>query len=94
MSKPVEENWIWQDAPDASGHSGFIVFPDGANALIKYDPARHSQDVGRARGRIAAAAPEMGRLLLMLEWSDDGRLKRCPPYGMLMSALRKAGLVT
>ena len=78
--KPHEEAWTWhQDDPvvpcneRVQGHSGAVCFPKGRMAIC-FDPANYTRREGQARGRLAAHAPAMARLLLeRVDNSDSGR---------------------
>ena len=105
MAGPWEEEWTWHDATyPNSGHSGYVAFPAGRMA-IQYDPANYSQSEGAARGRLAAAAPEMARMLLELEWISTYETIDCricggektagghEPDCKLVAVLTKAGVL-
>lgn len=101
MTKVWEEEWTFRTV---EGHSGALCFPDGGEALVKYDPARYARGVGIQRGKLAAAAPELVRVLLAMYMAHDdcpscrvpmswtGPPKGCKPDCALDAALRKAGV--
>jgi hypothetical protein len=63
MSIPLEEKWRFEPSED---HSGFVMFPAGGSMLVKFDPGNYTHDVGAAKGKLAAKAPEMAHLLIRL----------------------------
>ena len=84
----VDETWEfvtpWPDCITPSrrveGHSGSVRFPRGGGMHVKFDPANSSMLEGAERGRLAAAAPDMARVLLAIEWVDTSGeyQERCP----------------
>lgn len=62
--KPWEETWRWNGL-----HPLDVFGPDGGDLLFEGAVIRNDSD-GPERAKLAAAAPEMARLLLELEWAD------------------------
>lgn len=67
--KPWEETWGWQ-AAHSSMQSGWVTTPHGGSVGVFYKPGSSFEDA-EARGRLAAAAPDMARVLLAIEWGVD-----------------------
>lgn len=93
--KPWEEEWRLA----REGSRTMLCGPD------PYPAADFYGSEGDARILLAAAAPEMARMLLELEWSGDEARYRCPaceatahpnhaPDCRLVAVLRKAGVLT
>ena len=109
MNKPWEEEWTYeppdQELPIALVEAEGWNYPFGnMNALPAGVIELHSQETHNARARLAAAAPDMARVLLAIEWEGhlglcpvcDGRRPECEGEGhragcAWVAALRKAG---
>jgi hypothetical protein len=102
--KPWEEPWKneeWEADSDDLYVKG--TEPDGSDWIkISEWWWAKNRDPWQTRLRLAAAAPEMARLLLELQWSGDEARYRCPaceatahpdhaPDCRLVAVLRKAG---
>lgn len=92
-----KEVWSWK--PLGGGHSGEVTFPKGRMGVF-FDPANYTKDEGAERGRLAAAAPEMARLLVQVNALADCYFCHADvqatgfhePDCRLVSVARKAGL--
>lgn len=102
--KPWEETWAYQAI-----RCRIVVEEPGGNYFaimdLDHDAQHQPPAVADARGRLAAAAPEMARLLLKLEIVGDGGPGFCPACGVWrpdyphkddcewVAVLRKAGVI-
>lgn len=75
--KPWEENWIEFEAN--AGFPAFAAKVSGQELRVFESLSGDDDDISRAR--LAAAAPDMARVLLEIEW--DGEDSRCPDCGGL-----------
>lgn len=111
-----DEEWTWstplpkciEPNDRMQGHPGSVCFPEGGHMLVRYDPGNYGYVLGAQRGRLAATAPAMARLLLELEWAghdpyaDDhacpscewpqGRTKEHHPECTWLAVMRVAGV--
>lgn len=81
MSKPWEEKWTAELNRDRT-HYDLVVDQDGLGVCVVQGCG--SSDDGTARVLLAAAAPDMARVLLAIEWAGavgerfDGFDPACP----------------
>lgn len=104
MKKPHEETWsyVYGNPPTLK------LEPDDGDGIIIagfYCNEREEADQEKARSRLAAQAPAMARLLLVMEWIDiGGGDDGCPSCGRwkhkghapdcgLVTVLRAAGVM-
>lgn len=97
--KPWEETWAQGDDPQTDGVAICPEYRDGEMtcALDWFDARRGGTGEPEARARLAAAAPEMARLLLDLQDIDsDFTTSRIDPGDQqrIREVLRKAGVPT
>lgn len=89
MTKPIDERWVAQ----ADGYVGCDRSEEHGMPPGSYAPVIcRMDDAGRAK--LAAAAPEMARALLAIEWEGNIQDEAgCPECGALVRTTMRPGKV-